>query len=99
LSHHNSVVHRRRRVGTDATVVVTGRSLTFSRSWRKPSPSRAEAVDGWLKSRPQGPPCYGDSREGFVNDRMFHVLVLGGLALVCCGGSTAAGGDKGTSGT
>jgi hypothetical protein len=32
-----------------------------------------------------------------VNDRMFHVLVLGGLALVGCGGSTAAGSEKGTS--
>jgi hypothetical protein len=31
-----------------------------------------------------------------VNDRMFHVLVLGGLALVGCGGSTAAGSEKGT---
>ena len=27
---------------------------------------------------------------------MFHVLVLGGLALVGCGGSTTAGVDKGT---
>jgi hypothetical protein len=31
-----------------------------------------------------------------VNDRMFYVLVLGGLALVGCGGLTAAGSDKGT---
>jgi hypothetical protein len=31
-----------------------------------------------------------------VNDRMFHVLVLGGLALVGCGGSTAGGSDKAT---
>jgi len=31
-----------------------------------------------------------------VNDRMFHVLVLGGLPLVGCGGSTAAGTEKGT---
>jgi hypothetical protein len=30
-----------------------------------------------------------------VSDRMFHVLVLGGLAFVGCGGSTAAGIDKG----
>jgi hypothetical protein len=30
-----------------------------------------------------------------VSDRMFHVLVLGGLALVGCGGSTATVSDKG----
>jgi hypothetical protein len=29
-----------------------------------------------------------------VSDRMFHVLVLGGVALVGCGGSTSAGPDK-----
>jgi hypothetical protein len=30
-----------------------------------------------------------------VSDRMFHVLVFGGLALVGCGGSTSVDGDKG----
>lgn len=31
-----------------------------------------------------------------MNDRMFHVLVLGGMALVGCGGSTLAEPDAGS---
>jgi hypothetical protein len=29
--------------------------------------------------------------RGSVHDRMFHVVVLGGIALVACGGTTEAG--------
>ena len=44
---------------------------------------------GRLLSRSWSSRCYARVESGAMNDRMFHVLVLGGMALVGCGGSDA----------
>ena len=49
---------------------------------------------GRLLSRSWSSRCYARVESGAMNDRMFHVLVLGGMALVGCGGSTLAEPDE-----